>query len=257
MAYTRPDSTAADATWEDASAYTRPAASAADARWNTVGEIEGPGLIGAPQSEAFSLAGQVQGGGAIGAVAAATHSLAANLEGAGLIGAAMLELLVGISGEVTGPGMIGVASARAHTVAAQVTSQGVIGLPAVKAHTVAAQGQGAGMIGAPQATAFALPALAENVPEAITYYHCKLTGAPDGLADAVLPMSSFSVRHRYDGPSYYQLTIPSYAYVAAIAARPHGQIVIWSDTGGITRQFPFAGDIVEFQFAVFNRLVEI
>lgn len=91
-------------------------------------------------------------------------------------------------------------------------------------------------VGTPQATAFALPAVATDIPQAITYYYAKLTGDADGLTDVTLPMSSFSVRHRYDGPSYYQLTIPTYAYVSQIAARPNGEIVIWSKTGDIEEE---------------------
>ena len=87
-----------------------------------------------------------------------------------------------------------------------------------------------------------MPDVAPPLTDAITYYYAKLTGAADGLADAVLPMSSFSVRHRYDGPSYYQLTIPSYAYATAIAARPNGQIVIWSKTGD-TEEEVLRGDL--------------
>lgn len=97
-------------------------------------------------------------------------------------------------------------------------------------------------VGTPQATAFALPAVEADIPQAITYYFAKLTGAADGLTDITLPMASFSVRHRYDGPSYYQLTIPTYAYVSAIAARPNGEIVIWSKTGEVEEEL-LRGDL--------------
>lgn len=97
-------------------------------------------------------------------------------------------------------------------------------------------------LGIPQATGFALPAVAAEIPKAVTYYFAKLTGGPDGLTDVTLPMSSFSVRHRYDGPSYYQLTIPTYAYVSQIAARPNGEIVIWSKTGDIEEEL-LRGDL--------------
>lgn len=97
-------------------------------------------------------------------------------------------------------------------------------------------------LGTPRARTFVLPATADVIPDDITYYFAKLTGAPDGLTDVILPMSSFSVRHRYDGPSYYQLTIPTYAYVSAIAARPNGEIVIWSVTGAIEEEL-LRGDL--------------
>lgn len=63
-----------------------------------------------------------------------------------------------------------------------------------------------------------------------------LTGAPDGRTDAVLPIRSFQVRHRRDTASYYQVVIPSLAYIDAIDDRPNGQIVIWSDTDGATEE---------------------
>ena len=97
-------------------------------------------------------------------------------------------------------------------------------------------------LGTPRARTFVLPATADVIPDDITYYFAKLTGAPDGLTDVILPMSSFSVRHRYDGPSYYQLTIPTYAYVSSIAARPNGEIVIWSVTGA-TEEELLRGDL--------------
>lgn len=145
-----------------------------------------------------------------------------------------------------------------------IAGQGALGTPQALAHfgylarlqPVASLGTGQALahfgyltlaqapaaLGTPRATAFALPATADVIQDGITYYFAKLTGAPDGLADVTLPMSSFSVRHRYEGPSYYQLTIPTYAYVSAIAARPNGEVVIWSVTGD-TEEELLRGDL--------------
>jgi len=159
---------------------------------------------------------------------------------------------------------LGVPGALANQQAAIIQGQGALGTPKALSHfgylarlqTPASLGAGQALghfgylsilqapdaIGTPQATGFALPAVADEIPEAVTYYYCKLTGGPDGLTDVTLPMSSFSVRHRYDGPSYYQLTIPTYSYVSAIAARPNGEIVIWSKTGDIEEEL-LRGDL--------------
>jgi hypothetical protein len=80
--------------------------------------------------------------------------------------------------------------------------------------------------------AIAYPATADDIPPGVTRYYCKLTGSPD----LILPIASFSVRHRVGTKSYYQIVVPSYDYIGAIAARPLGQIVIWSDTDGYTEE---------------------
>lgn len=95
---------------------------------------------------------------------------------------------------------------------------------------------GSGLLGRGSILARTDPPEAAAIPSGITYYHCMLTGAPDGLADAVLPITSFSVRHRESTASYYQIVIPSLDYVDALTDRPNGQIVIWSDTDGITEE---------------------
>jgi hypothetical protein len=77
---------------------------------------------------------------------------------------------------------------------------------------------------------------AAPIPSGVTLYHCMLTGAPDGMADAALPIRAFQVRHRESTASYYQIVIPSIDYIDAIDARPNGQIVIWSDTDGVTEE---------------------
>lgn len=93
-----------------------------------------------------------------------------------------------------------------------------------------------GLLGSPHALARSSPPAAAEIPSGVTLYRCMLTGAPDGLADASLPIRSFQVRHREATASYYQVVIPSIAYIDAIDARPNGQIVIWSDTDGVTEE---------------------
>ena len=93
-----------------------------------------------------------------------------------------------------------------------------------------------GPLGALSAAARHSPAYAADLPPGVTYYQCVLTGAPDGMDDADLPIRSFQVRHRRDTASYYQIVIPSIDYIDAIDDRPNGQIVIWSDTDGVTEE---------------------
>ncbi|HHT9136481.1 MAG TPA: DUF2341 domain-containing protein [Candidatus Wunengus sp. YC60] len=58
-------------------------------------------------------------------------------------------------------------------------------------------------------------------------FSCTLTGAPDGLSDLTLPMSSFQARMRDGDPSYVSVVVPSSAtYAADIVARANGEIVI-------------------------------
>lgn len=58
-------------------------------------------------------------------------------------------------------------------------------------------------------------------------YLCILTGAADGVDDITIPISSFQSTMRDGDPSYLACVIPnSVDYVAAIAARPNGDIVI-------------------------------
>lgn len=58
-------------------------------------------------------------------------------------------------------------------------------------------------------------------------YLCILTGAADGIADITIPISSFQSTMRDGAPSYLACVIPnSINYVAAIAARQNGDIVI-------------------------------
>jgi hypothetical protein len=60
-----------------------------------------------------------------------------------------------------------------------------------------------------------------------TIYLCVLTGAADGLADLLLPISSFQSIIRSDSFSYLSVVVPnSIDYAAGILARTNGDIVI-------------------------------
>lgn len=61
---------------------------------------------------------------------------------------------------------------------------------------------------------------------AIIRYYLTITGAPDGLSDIEIPMSSFQARRRSGDPTYLSVVIPSADFAAAIAARPNGSIRI-------------------------------
>ena len=82
-----------------------------------------------------------------------------------------------------------------------------------------------------QSFAFTPNAVATMVVPALpntTLYRCTLTGAPDGVADVVLPIASFTARLRGDGSdSYISVVVPdSDTYGEQITARTSGQIVI-------------------------------
>jgi hypothetical protein len=57
-------------------------------------------------------------------------------------------------------------------------------------------------------------------------YFFTLTGAPDGLADIVIPIESFQARHRSGDPTYLSVVIPGIDNAAAIMARSNGEMVI-------------------------------
>ena len=152
--------------------------------------------------------------------------------------------------QVEGIGLLGAPQVTAgFTYRAWLESPGLLGAPRLRAkpRTLATL-LGPGILGAPQARLWGLPATAVAIPPGITRYFCLLTGAPDGLADALLPISNFSVRHRPDGPSYYSITIPSYAYVGDLTARPNGEIVIWSEKSGVSEELA-RGDLGQVAIA--------
>ncbi|MDF1577668.1 MAG: hypothetical protein P1P81_04390, partial [Desulfobulbales bacterium] len=85
---------------------------------------------------------------------------------------------------------------------------------------------------------FPLPALASsgeltlgaietfNYKNPVILFFCTLTGAPDGLTDALLPISSFQCQHRSGRPSYLSVTIPGEDYNGAVTARVNGELLI-------------------------------
>lgn len=95
---------------------------------------------------------------------------------------------------------------------------------------------GSGVLGQPTIQGGIYSPLAAQMVRGVTRYLARLTGAENGLDDVVLPISAFQVRHREATDSYYSITIPSYAFIDALAARPLGKVVIWSDTGGVTEE---------------------
>lgn len=178
---------------------------------------------GSPQALVTQQAAILQPAAALGAPGALASQQAAIIQGQGALGTPQALSHFGYLSRLQAPASLGTGQALGH--------YGYLSIL-----------QAPDAVGTPQATAFALPAVATDIPQAITYYYAKLTGDADGLTDVALPMASFSVRHRYDGPSYYQLTIPTYAYVSAIAARPNGEIVIWSKTGEVEEEL-LRGDL--------------
>lgn len=185
--------------------------------------LTGLGTAGSPQAIITQQVAVLQPAAALGAPVALASQQAAIIQGQGALGTLQALGHFGYLTRLQAPASLGTGQALGH-----------FGYLSIL--------QAPDAVGTPQATAFALPAVAADIPQAITYYFCKLTGAADGLTDVTLPMSSFSVRHRYDGPSYYQLTIPTYAYVSAIAARPNGEIVIWAKTGEVEEEL-LRGDL--------------
>ena len=185
--------------------------------------LTGVPAAGSPQALVTQQAAILQPAAALGAPGALASQQAAIIQGQGALGTPQALSHFGYLSRLHAPASLGTGQALGH--------YGYLSIL-----------QAPDAVGTPQATAFALPAVAADIPQAITYYFAKLTGSADGLTDVTLPMSSFSVRHRYDGPSYYQLTIPTYAYVSAIAARPNGEIVIWSKTGNIEEEL-LRGDL--------------
>jgi hypothetical protein len=178
---------------------------------------------GSPQALVTQQAAILQPAAALGAPGALASQQAAIIQGQGALGTPQALSHFGYLSRLQAPASLGTGQALGH--------YGYLSIL-----------QAPDAVGTPQATAFALPAVAADIPQAITYYFAKLTGSADGLTDVSLPMSSFSVRHRFDGPSYYQLAIPTYAYVSAIAARPNGEIVIWSKTGEVEEEL-LRGDL--------------
>lgn len=246
MSYTPPANNAADFSFVSAAAYTPPAATAVDFSFEPVittpqAIVTGTGAAGVPQA-----LGSQQAAWAAGIPGVGTPAVTAWLHHAGLV------LGVGAAGA---PAVVGIQQIAWTTGVPAAGTPGVFAIFAINGRVIRILGEYAAgtpqalgtrgytalveclpSLGAPQALAWALPAAADTIPPGVVHYFCLLTGAPDGLADLVLPISNFSVRHRPSAPSYYSITIPSYAYVTELAARPHGEIVIWSEQSGVTEE---------------------
>lgn len=257
MAYTPPDGDAAHFTWVDAAAYTAPAGDAANLAFAPdvpQATLLGVGLLGAPTLTVQANASAIlTGPGILGAPVLTANPRAVGwLTGPGILGAPTLTAeATGTQAHLQGPGILGTPQATAWAGwRALLSSPGILGAPGLRVNNPRPQAQllAPGLLGTPQARLWGLPAAAVAIPPGVTHYFCLLTGAPDGLADLVLPISSFSVRHRPDAPSYYQVTIPSYAYVSDLAARPHGEIVIWSEQAGVSEELA-RGDLGQVAIA--------
>ena len=175
----------------------------------------------------------------------------ARLQGVGLLGQPRLLGVSRFAGTLLGESLLGAPRlvTDGFTYRAWLLSPGLLGAPRLRAQPrTLATLLGTGLLGAPQARLWGLPATAVAIPPGITRYFCLLTGAPDGMADALLPISNFSVRHRPDAPSYYSITIPSYAYVGDLTARPNGEIVIWSEKSGVSEELA-RGDLGQVAIA--------
>lgn len=67
------------------------------------------------------------------------------------------------------------------------------------------------------------------IPPAVskTTYRCYITGAPNGLSDLILPISSFQSRLRSGDPTFLEVVVPSIVtYSDDIYDRPDGELVV-------------------------------
>lgn len=225
----------------------------AEASARVVGQIRIAGIIGTPLLSAdVHPSAMIQVPGILGQpTLQATSRYLALLTGLGLMGVPIATAEPRRLAALLAPGLLGAPQAMAEYEGwrARLSGVGLMGIPSAASWAgYRAQLRAPGLLGTPQARLWGLPAAAVAIPPGVTYYFCKLTGAPDGLADLVLPISSFSVRHRPDAPSYYQVTIPSYAYVTDLAARPNGEIVIWSEQAGVSEELA-RGDLGQVAIA--------
>ena len=216
-------------------------------------DLRGLGIMGAPVITAtVTPVAMLAGSGLLGAATLVTSRRPlAGLLGLGLLGVPVTQVNAAVTtATLRAAGLLGIPQAQTwYGVMVRLAGAGTLGAPRLRAlpRTLATL-RGIGILGAPQARLWGLPAAAVTIPPGVTYYFCKLTGAPDGLADLILPISSFSVRHRPGAPSYYQITIPSYAYVSDLAARPNGEIVIWSEQAGVSEELA-RGDLGQVAIA--------
>ena len=219
MSYTPPDWDAVNFTWEGESTYTAPDWDAADFSFAATSydvRVQGVGILGQPRL-------------------VVVQPPFAHLQGIGILGSPRL-LAEWPADEVyiQGLGILGAPGIRARMAfKALLQGAGLLGLPTLRAtQPTSAHLRGEGLLGVPRGTSEVYPAAAASLPAGIVTYHCKLTGAADGLDDLVLPISSFSVRHKEGDYTSYQISVPGIAMGAGIAARTHGQIVISQRVAG-------------------------
>lgn len=241
MAYTPPDGDAAHFTWIDAAAYTAPAGDAADFAWSPEGGrawvqgLPATGIPGAVASQSFGWAVGVPAGGVPQLLAYVRPTgWVQGIPGAGTPSALLAQQFAWAVG-APAAGQPATLARTGFLALAQPLP--VLGIPqgtASSGYRLLAQPLPS--LGTPRVFAWSLPAPAAIIPPGVTLYYCKITGGADGLADALLPISNFSVRHRQATASYYNVTIPSYAYVSDLAARPNGEIVLWSERAGVSEE---------------------
>ena len=241
MAYTPPDGDAAHFTWVDAAAYTAPDGDAADFAWSPEGGrawvqgIPALGTPGAVASQSFGLAVGVPAGGVPQSLAYVRP--AAWVQGIPGLGTPSILLAQQFAWATATPAA-GLPATLARTgFLAHAQPLPALGIPqGMASWGYRLLAQPLPSLGTPRVFAWSLPAPAAIIPPGVTLYFCKITGAADGLADALLPISNFSVRHRQATASYYNVTIPSFAYVGALSARTHGEIVLWSERAGVSEE---------------------
>ncbi len=219
MSYTPPAGDAADFSWVGTSAYTPPAGDAADFAW----------APSTPQA-------QIQADPIFGDLSATARQTAAQIAASALFGdmSILVEAEI-IQGAILADPLFGDLAIRAKPfiIEASVTGTPLFADAAIQARQTAAQLRAGALFGELTATVRAYPATADDIPQGVTRYFCRLTGTPD----LILPIASFSVRHRVDTKSYYQVVVPNYDdYIDGISERRLGQIVIWSDTDGVTEE---------------------
>lgn len=93
------------------------------------------------------------------------------------------------------------------------------------------------------------PPWADAFPPGVVLFTCSLSGALAGLPDVTLPISSFSVRHRPDGTSFFQVVVPTAAPAPAIAARRAGTVTLTALAAGVSAVV-FAGALTDVSLAV-------
>lgn len=269
MSYTPPAANGVDFAFAGELAYTAPAATAINFEFTeppVLARVVGVAAGGLPEAVATQQCAWVQCLPALGAPGAVAWQQFALASGVPALGPPQSLALVRPVAWVQGLPAAGDGQATAYIrPLAWLTANPAAGLPVTLAHSgflalaqplpalglpqgtaarwgTLIQARPIAAVGTPRAQAWALPAAAAIIPPGVMLYYCLLTGAEAGLSDLILPISNFSVRHRPDAPSYYSITIPTYALITDLTARPDGQIVIWSEKSGVSEEL-MRGDL--------------